>query len=81
MEGAQVPPNESFRVLVAELYCLWLGVRVVGCLGSMYSSCALLLAKASGRPVLPGADTPYLDRALACVCGVGVFVVSCFSTT
>jgi hypothetical protein len=27
----------------------------------VYRSCALLLAKASGRPVLPGADTPYLD--------------------
>jgi hypothetical protein len=27
----------------------------------VYRSCALLLAKASGRPMLPGADTPYLD--------------------
>jgi hypothetical protein len=29
--------------------------------GYVYISCVLLLAKASGRPVLPGADTPYLD--------------------
>jgi hypothetical protein len=29
--------------------------------GYVYSSCALLLAKASGRLVLPGSDTPYLD--------------------
>jgi hypothetical protein len=27
----------------------------------VYCSCALLLAKASGRPVLLGADTPFLD--------------------
>jgi hypothetical protein len=28
--------------------------------GYVYCSCALLLAKASGRQVLPGADTPFL---------------------
>jgi hypothetical protein len=27
----------------------------------VHRSCALLLDKASGRPVLPGADTPYVD--------------------
>jgi hypothetical protein len=35
--------------------------------GYVYRSRALLLAKASGWPVLPGADTPYLDYALCCV--------------
>jgi hypothetical protein len=38
-----------------------LSVALVQSQGYVYRSCALLLAKASGRPVLPGADTPYLD--------------------
>jgi hypothetical protein len=38
-----------------------LSVALVQSQGYAYRSCALLLAKASGRPVLPGADTPYLD--------------------
>jgi hypothetical protein len=38
-----------------------LSVAFVQSQGYEYRSCALLLAKASGRPVLPGADTPYLD--------------------
>jgi hypothetical protein len=38
-----------------------LGVALVPSQGYVYRSCALLLAKASGRPVLPGADAPYLD--------------------
>jgi hypothetical protein len=38
-----------------------LSVALVQSQGYLYCSCALLLAKASGRPVLPGADTPYLD--------------------
>jgi hypothetical protein len=29
--------------------------------GYVYRSCALLIAKASGRQVLPLADTPFLD--------------------
>jgi hypothetical protein len=38
-----------------------LSVALVQSQGYVYRSCALLLAKASGRPMLPGADTPYLD--------------------
>jgi hypothetical protein len=38
-----------------------LSVALVQSQGYVYRSCALLLAKASGRPVLPGADTPHLD--------------------
>jgi hypothetical protein len=38
-----------------------LSVALVQSQGHLYRSWALLLSKASGRPVLPGADTPYLD--------------------
>jgi hypothetical protein len=38
-----------------------LSVALVQSQGYVYRSCALLLAKASGRQVLPGADTPFLD--------------------
>jgi hypothetical protein len=38
-----------------------LSVALVHSQGYVYRSCALLLAKASGRQVLPGADTPFLD--------------------
>jgi hypothetical protein len=38
-----------------------LSVALVQSQGYVYRSCALLLAKASGWPVLPGADTPELD--------------------
>jgi hypothetical protein len=38
-----------------------LSVALVQSEGYVYRSCALLLAKASGRPVLPGADAPHLD--------------------
>jgi hypothetical protein len=38
-----------------------LSVALVRSQGYVYRSCALLLAKASGRQVLPGADTPSLD--------------------
>jgi hypothetical protein len=37
-----------------------LSVALVQSQGYVYRSCALLLAKASGRPVLTVADTPYL---------------------
>jgi hypothetical protein len=36
-------------------------VALVQSQGFVYRFCALLLAEASGRPVLPGADAPYLD--------------------
>jgi hypothetical protein len=35
--------------------------RAIHITGYVFRSCALLLAKASGRQVLPGADTPFLD--------------------
>jgi hypothetical protein len=38
-----------------------LSVALAQSQGYVYRSCALLLAKASGRPVLPGVDTAYLD--------------------
>jgi hypothetical protein len=38
-----------------------LSVALVQSQGYVYRSSVLLLAKASGRPVLPGADAPYLD--------------------
>jgi hypothetical protein len=38
-----------------------LSVALVQSQGYVNRSCALLLAKASGRQVLPGADTPFLD--------------------
>jgi hypothetical protein len=38
-----------------------LSVVLVQSQGYVYGSCVLLLAKASGRQVLPGADTPFLD--------------------
>jgi hypothetical protein len=38
-----------------------LSVAVVQSQGYVYRSCVLLLAKASGRQVFPGADTPVLD--------------------
>jgi hypothetical protein len=38
-----------------------LSVALVQSQGYVYRSCKLLLAKVSGQPVLPGADTPYLD--------------------
>jgi hypothetical protein len=37
-----------------------LSLAVVKSQGEMYRSCALLLEKAAGRKVLPGADTPFL---------------------
>jgi hypothetical protein len=36
-------------------------VALVQSQGYVYRSCALLLTKASGQPVLPGADTPLHD--------------------
>jgi hypothetical protein len=42
----------TFRELSVALSQRW---------GYVYRSCELLLANASGRPVLPGADTPYLE--------------------
>jgi hypothetical protein len=38
-----------------------LSVALVQSQGYVYRSCALFLAKASALPVLPGADTTYLD--------------------
>jgi hypothetical protein len=38
-----------------------LSVALVQSQGYIYRSCTLLLAKASGRRVLPGAETPFLD--------------------
>jgi hypothetical protein len=38
-----------------------LSVALVQSQGYVYRSCALLLAKASGRQVLPGAEAPHLD--------------------
>jgi hypothetical protein len=38
-----------------------LSVALAQSQGYVYHSCALLLAKASGRQVLPGADAPFLD--------------------
>jgi hypothetical protein len=38
-----------------------LSVVLVQSQGYVYRSCAQLLGEASGRAVLPGADTPYLD--------------------
>jgi hypothetical protein len=38
-----------------------LSAALVQSQGYVYRSCALLLAKASGRPVLPGVDAPHLD--------------------
>jgi hypothetical protein len=38
-----------------------LSVALVHSQGYVYRSCGLLLAKASGRQVLPGAETPFLD--------------------
>jgi hypothetical protein len=38
-----------------------LGVALVQSRGDVYRSCELLLGKASGRQVLPGADIPFLD--------------------
>jgi hypothetical protein len=38
-----------------------LSVALVQSQGYVYRSCALLLAKASGWQVLPGADTPFVD--------------------
>jgi hypothetical protein len=38
-----------------------LSVALVQSQGYVYRSCALLLAKASGRQVLPEADTLFLD--------------------
>jgi hypothetical protein len=49
--------------------------------GYVYHICALLLAKATGRTVLPGADVPYLYEALRCVCRVCVLVATSFCTT
>jgi hypothetical protein len=45
-----------------------LTVALVQSQGYVYRSCALLLAKSPGRPVLPGADTPYFDGAICFVC-------------
>ena len=38
-----------------------LSVALIKCLGSVYRGCANLLARAAGRPVLPGAEVPYVD--------------------
>jgi hypothetical protein len=38
-----------------------LSAALVQSQGYVSRSCALLLAKASGRQVLPGVDTPFLD--------------------
>jgi hypothetical protein len=38
-----------------------LSVALVQSQGCVYRSCVLLLAKASGRPALPGVDVPYHD--------------------
>jgi hypothetical protein len=45
-----------------------LSLALVQSQGDVYHFCVLLLVNASGQPVLPGADTPYLDWALCCVC-------------
>ena len=36
-------------------------VALIKCQGSVYRGCANLLARAAGRPVLPGAEVPYVD--------------------
>jgi hypothetical protein len=38
-----------------------LSVALVQSQGFVFRTCALLLAKASGQQVVPGADTPFLD--------------------
>ena len=38
-----------------------LRVALIKCQGSVYRGCANLLARAAGRPVLPGAEVPYVD--------------------
>ena len=38
-----------------------LSVALIKCQGSVYRGCANLLARAAGRPVLPGAEVPYVD--------------------
>jgi hypothetical protein len=44
--------------------------------GYVYHSCVLLLAKASGRQVLPGADTPFLDLEYCRPHGVNLLAVA-----
>jgi hypothetical protein len=48
---------DGSRSAILSLCCVWMQL----CLKAVYHSCALLLAKASGRQVLPGADTPFRD--------------------
>jgi hypothetical protein len=48
--------SSAFLLLHGEL-----SVALVQSQGYVFRSCALLRAKASGRPVLPEAETPYLD--------------------
>ena len=38
-----------------------LSVALIKCQESVYRGCANLLARAAGRPVLPGAEVPYVD--------------------
>ena len=38
-----------------------LSVALIKCQGFVYRGCANLLARAAGRPVLPGAEVPYVD--------------------
>jgi hypothetical protein len=45
-------------------------VALVQSLGYVYRSCAVLLAKAVGRQVLPGADTPLIESSVFCAAPV-----------
>jgi hypothetical protein len=48
-----------------------LSAALVQSQGYVYRSCTLSVTKASGRQVLPGAVTPFLDLALCCLYGAG----------
>jgi hypothetical protein len=53
-------------------------VALVQSQGYVYRSCALLLAKASGGQVLPGADTPFLAWVLRRPRDAFLLAVTCF---
>ena len=49
-------------IVIAPLHVIvLLSVALIKCQGSVYRGCANLLARAAGRPVLPGAEVPYVD--------------------
>ena len=59
--SCEAPEKVQERACCGAFAARRLSVALIKCQGSVYRGCANLLARAAGRPVLPGAEVPYVD--------------------